>query len=115
MSLSAREGDPDLSNSVASSAFGHHPFAHHKYNELCSRLPATAVVNSDAAAQTEIAEMLLESGWELGAHGLNNSTGNAALSRDEEAAAIGETLNGCQQNCGTFAPTPCVHRLTQSS
>ena len=65
------------------------------------------MVNSDAAVQTEIAEILLNSGWELGAHGLNNSTGNAALSREEEAVAIGETLNRCQQNCGIF----CTHSL----
>ena len=75
--------------------------------ELTPRLPATAVVNSEAAAQTEIAEMLLESGWELGAHGLNNSTGNAALSREEEASAIGETLKRSPQNWDFCSPSLC--------
>ena len=67
-------------------------------------LPATAVVNSEAAARPEIAAALRESGWELGAHGLNNSTGNAGLSREEEAAAVAKCVGDLAASFGS-APT----------
>ena len=68
-------------------------------------VPATAVVNSEAAAQPEIAAALRESGWELGAHGVNNSTGNAALSREEEAAAIAKCVGSLTASLGHMPTT----------
>ena len=67
-------------------------------------VPATAVVNSEAAARPEVAAALRESGWEVGAHGLNNSAGNAALSRQEEAAAIAKCVADLTASLGR-APT----------
>lgn len=55
-------------------------------------VPATAVVNSDAVQLSGVAAVLRRSGWEIGAHGVNNSTGFASLSREEEAAAFDRCL-----------------------
>ena len=64
-------------------------------------IPATAVVNSEAAKLEHVAKALKESGWELGAHGLNNSSGAAKLSRTEEEAYFKQTLDDLQQSLGT--------------
>lgn len=61
---------------------------------------ATAVINSDAAKLDSVAKALKESGWELGAHGINNSSGNAKMNRAEEEAAFKQCLDGLQTVLG---------------
>ena len=68
-------------------------------------IPATAVVNSEAAKLENVAKALKESGWELGAHGLNNSSGAAKLSRGEEEAYFKQTLDDLQQSLGARPKT----------
>ena len=68
-------------------------------------MPATAVVNSEAAKLEHVAKALKESGWELGAHGLNNSSGAAKLSRGEEEAYFKQTLDDLQQSLGARPKT----------
>ena len=52
-------------------------------------LPATAVVSSDAVADASILSKVKLSGWEIGAHGANNSDGGlAGLDGQEEVVAI---------------------------
>ena len=55
-------------------------------------LKATAVVNSEAAQVESVAKVLKASGWELGAHGRNNSSGYAQMSRAEEETAFAQVL-----------------------
>mmetsp|Transcript_10752 Transcript_10752/g.28455 ORF Transcript_10752/g.28455 Transcript_10752/m.28455 type:complete len:510 (+) Transcript_10752:50-1579(+) len=63
-------------------------------------IPATAVINSEAAALDYVAKALKESGWELGAHGLNNSSGNAKLNRADEEAVFKKCLDGLEASFG---------------
>ena len=70
---------------------------------------ATAVINSEAAKQEHVAKVLKESGWELGAHGLNNSSGAAKLSRSEEEAYFKQTLDDLQQSLGARPKTWLTH------
>mmetsp|Transcript_44815 Transcript_44815/g.129632 ORF Transcript_44815/g.129632 Transcript_44815/m.129632 type:complete len:510 (-) Transcript_44815:147-1676(-) len=64
-------------------------------------VPATAVINSDAAKLDYVAKVLKESGWELGAHGINNSSGNAKMSREEEEAVFKKCLDELEASLGT--------------
>mmetsp|Transcript_47353 Transcript_47353/g.124977 ORF Transcript_47353/g.124977 Transcript_47353/m.124977 type:complete len:505 (+) Transcript_47353:85-1599(+) len=61
---------------------------------------ATAVVNSEAAQVEGVAKILRASGWELGAHGSNNSSGYASLSRAEEEAAFAKVLKDLEGSTG---------------
>jgi len=63
-------------------------------------LPATAVINSDAAKVPAVAAVLKESNWELGAHGINNSSGNAKMDRKEEQAAFKQCLDELEGTLG---------------
>merc|ERR1712098_75016 len=56
-------------------------------------IPATAVINSDVVAgEPQLVDIIKEAGWEVGAHGLNNSTGQAGLPNTEEEADIDKCL-----------------------
>merc|ERR1712048_699021 len=68
-------------------------------------IPATAVINSDATKLDMVAATLKESGWELGAHGINNSSGNAKMDRKEEEATFEKCLNELQASLGTKPST----------
>mmetsp|Transcript_68799 Transcript_68799/g.149738 ORF Transcript_68799/g.149738 Transcript_68799/m.149738 type:complete len:500 (-) Transcript_68799:257-1756(-) len=63
-------------------------------------IPATAVINSDAAKLEGVAKELKASGWELGAHGINNSSGNAKMSRKEEEAVFKQCLDELEGSLG---------------
>jgi len=63
-------------------------------------IPATAVVNSDAVKLEFVAKALKESGWEFGAHGINNSSGNAKLSHQEEEAVFKKCLDELEASLG---------------
>jgi allantoinase len=63
-------------------------------------IPATAVVNSEVAMFPDIAKILKDSGWELGAHGINNSSGNAHMNREEEEAAFKKCLDDLELALG---------------
>jgi len=68
-------------------------------------VPATAVINSDAAKLPFVAQALKGSGWELGAHGINNSSGNAKMARSEEEAAFKQCLDELEASLGTRPTT----------
>eukprot|EP00444_Apocalathium_aciculiferum_P022541 CAMPEP_0183435828 /NCGR_PEP_ID=MMETSP0370-20130417/68856_1 /TAXON_ID=268820 /ORGANISM="Peridinium aciculiferum, Strain PAER-2" /LENGTH=508 /DNA_ID=CAMNT_0025623067 /DNA_START=59 /DNA_END=1585 /DNA_ORIENTATION=- len=68
-------------------------------------IPATAVVNSEAAKVDYVAKALKESGWEMGAHGLNNSSGNAKMTRDEEEGHFKHCLDDLQASLGARPAT----------
>jgi peptidoglycan/xylan/chitin deacetylase (PgdA/CDA1 family)/ureidoglycolate hydrolase len=68
-------------------------------------VPATAVINSEAAKQDMVATALKESGWELGAHGVNNSSGNAKMTRDEEGATFQKCLGDLEASLGSRPQT----------
>jgi len=68
-------------------------------------IPATAVINSEAAQLDYVAKALKTSGWELGAHGLNNSSGNAKMSREEEEAHFKQCLDDLQGSLGARPAT----------
>mmetsp|Transcript_110228 Transcript_110228/g.235380 ORF Transcript_110228/g.235380 Transcript_110228/m.235380 type:complete len:513 (-) Transcript_110228:145-1683(-) len=68
-------------------------------------IPATAVINSEAAKLDYVAKALKASGWELGAHGINNSSGNAKLSRAEEEAAFKTSLDDLEASLGARPAT----------
>jgi len=63
-------------------------------------VPATAVINSEAAKLDFVAKALEDSGWELGAHGINNSSGAAKMSRSEEEAYFKTTLDDLEKSLG---------------
>jgi len=63
-------------------------------------LPATAVINSDAVKLPAVAAALKDSNWELGAHGINNSSGNAKMNRSEEETAFKQCLDGLEGELG---------------
>jgi allantoinase len=64
--------------------------------EMFDRFPqikVTAALNADICRYyPQIVEAALQRGWELMAHGPNNSTGQAHLSPTEESQLIGDTL-----------------------
>ena len=67
------------------------------------QISATAVINSEAALDLQVAEILKLSGWELGAHGINNSQGNSKMNRHEEVS----TFNKCLEDLtATFNVRP---------
>jgi peptidoglycan/xylan/chitin deacetylase (PgdA/CDA1 family) len=61
---------------------------------------ATAVINSEAAAMSPVAKALKESGWELGAHGINNSSGNAKMNRKEEEDVFNKCIGDLEASLG---------------
>ncbi|CAE8686885.1 unnamed protein product, partial [Polarella glacialis] len=63
-------------------------------------IPATAVINSEAAKVDFVAKALKESGWELGAHGINNSSGATKMSREEEQNYFKQCLDDLQASLG---------------
>merc|ERR1719401_1221906 len=63
-------------------------------------IPATAVINSEAAQLDYVSKALKQSGWELGAHGLNNSSGNAKMTRAEEETHFRRCLDDLQGSLG---------------
>jgi len=69
------------------------------------KIPATAVINSEAAKLDYVAKVLKESGWECGAHGLNNSSGAAKMTRSEEEAYFKNTMDDLQQSLGARPKT----------
>jgi len=68
-------------------------------------IPATAVINSEATKDQHVVKALQSSGWEFGAHGLNNSQGASHMSRAEEEAYFKQTLDDLQQSLGTRPTT----------
>eukprot|EP00933_Yihiella_yeosuensis_P074518 TRINITY_DN83475_c0_g1_i1.p1 TRINITY_DN83475_c0_g1~~TRINITY_DN83475_c0_g1_i1.p1 ORF type:complete len:510 (+),score=102.21 TRINITY_DN83475_c0_g1_i1:114-1643(+) len=64
-------------------------------------IKATAVINSEAAQLDSVAKVLKESGWELGAHGINNSSGAAKMDRTQEEAYFKKTLDDLQASLGS--------------
>ncbi|CAK9036605.1 Chitin deacetylase 1 [Durusdinium trenchii] len=68
-------------------------------------LPATAVINSEAVKDEDVAKVLKGSGWEFGAHGLNNSSGASHMSRQEEEAYFKQTLDDLQETLGSRPQT----------
>lgn len=66
---------------------------------------ATAVINSEAAQIPFVAKALKESGWELGAHGINNSSGAAKMTRAEEETHFKTCLDDLQASLGTRPTT----------
>lgn len=64
-------------------------------------IPATAVINSEAAKLDFVAKVLKESGWELGAHGITNSEGNSKMTRHEEEAVFKKCLDDLETSLGT--------------
>ena len=78
-----------------------------RLSALFSRLniPATAVVNSEAAKVDYVAKALASSGWDLGAHGLNNSSGNAKMTRAEEEAHFKQCLDDLEGSLSTRPST----------
>jgi len=68
-------------------------------------VPATAVINSEAAKLDFVAKALKESGWELGAHGINNSSGAAKMDRSEEEAYFQKTLDELEKSLGSRPKT----------
>eukprot|EP00440_Ansanella_granifera_P019156 gb/GFBE01020810.1/.p1 GENE.gb/GFBE01020810.1/~~gb/GFBE01020810.1/.p1 ORF type:complete len:505 (+),score=122.23 gb/GFBE01020810.1/:1-1515(+) len=66
---------------------------------------ATAVINSEAAKLDFVAKALKESGWELGAHGINNSSGAAKMTRNEEEAYFKKTLDDLEAALGARPKT----------
>lgn len=68
-------------------------------------IPATAVINSDAVKLDFVAKALKESGWELGAHGINNSSGNSKMSRAEEEGVFKQCLDELEAKLGTRPTT----------
>jgi len=63
-------------------------------------LPATAVINSDAAKLPAVAAALKDSNWELGAHGINNSSGNAKMNCSDEEAVFKQCLDVLEGELG---------------
>jgi len=68
-------------------------------------IPATAVINSEAAELPHVASALKGSGWEFGAHGINNSSGNAKMSRGEEEALFKNCLDSLEKSLGARPAT----------
>jgi len=64
-------------------------------------VPATAVINSEAVQLDAVSAALKESGWDLGAHGINNSSGNAGMDRRGEEAAFGKCLSDLEASLGS--------------
>jgi len=68
-------------------------------------IPATAVINSEAAKLDYVAQALKGSGWELGAHGSNNSSGNAKMTAAEEEAHFKQCLDDLDGSLGSRPST----------
>lgn len=68
-------------------------------------VPATAVINSDAAKLVTVSALLKQSGWELGAHGINNSSGHSRMDREEEVVAFGTCLKELEASLGSRPQT----------
>lgn len=57
------------------------------------QIPVTAAVNGEIASlYPAIMQGIQSAGWEVMAHGINNSTGHSGMNRDDEAALIHHTL-----------------------
>ncbi|XP_065644862.1 uncharacterized protein LOC100211420 isoform X2 [Hydra vulgaris] len=56
-------------------------------------ISATAVINSEAVQDPKVRDILKTSGCELGAHGINNSQGNAKMNRSEEVSVFKNCLD----------------------
>jgi len=81
------------------------------------RIPATAVVNSEAAAIPDVASILRETlvynddnegcsfCWEMGAHGINNSTGMSHMNRQEEEETFRKCLDDLESSLGVRPTT----------
>lgn len=68
-------------------------------------IPATAVINSEAVKLGSVKQALGASGWELGAHGLNNSLGNAKLTCAEEQGAVSRCIAELESSLGVRPTT----------
>ncbi|MBF2064855.1 MAG: polysaccharide deacetylase family protein [Calothrix sp. C42_A2020_038] len=64
-------------------------------------IPVTAAVNGEICTlYPEIITAIQEYGWEVMAHGINNSTGHSGMDRDTEVETINKTLSLLQQATG---------------
>lgn len=64
-------------------------------------IPVTAAVNGEICTfYPEIMAAMQQHGWEIMAHGLNNSTGHSGMNQETESAIIKQTLNLLSQATG---------------
>ncbi|CAJ1441141.1 unnamed protein product, partial [Effrenium voratum] len=68
-------------------------------------IPATAVINSEAAKVEKVNKAITDAGWEVGAHGVNNSSGAAKMNRGEEEAYFKQSLDDLEQSLGARPKT----------
>lgn len=64
-------------------------------------IPVTAAVNGEICTfYPEIMSAIQEHGWEVMAHGINNSTGHSGMDKETEIEIIDKTLSLLQQTTG---------------
>jgi peptidoglycan/xylan/chitin deacetylase (PgdA/CDA1 family) len=64
-------------------------------------IPATAVANSDALQEGVVTQVLTTSGWEIGAHGINNSVGDSGMDRSAEKNVFSTSLSRLEAAFGS--------------